>query len=42
MGTTILVATHAAHIVNKLNERVVELERGRVVRDQRGGKYGSS
>ena len=42
MGTTILVATHAAHIVNKLNERVVELEGGRVVRDQRGGKYGSS
>jgi len=42
MGTTILVATHAAHIVNKLNERVIELERGRVVRDQRGGKYGSS
>jgi len=38
MGTTVLVATHAAHIVNKLNQRVVRLERGRVVRDQKRGK----
>jgi len=42
MGTTVLVATHAAHIVNKLNHRVVELERGKVVRDQKGAKYASS
>lgn len=42
MGTTVLVATHAAHIVDKLDERVVELERGRVVRDQKGERYGSS
>ena len=42
MGTTVLVTTHAAHIVDKLNERVVELDRGRVVRDQKRGKYGSS
>lgn len=42
MGTTVLVATHAAHIVNKLNHRVVELERGKVIRDQKGGRYASS
>jgi len=42
MGTTVLVATHAAHIVNKLNHRVVELERGKVVRDQKRGKDASS
>lgn len=42
MGTTVLVTTHAAYIVDKLNERVVELDRGRVVRDQKKGGYGSS
>jgi len=42
MGTTVLVATHAAHIVDKLNERVVELERGRVVRDEKKGRYGTA
>lgn len=39
MGTTVLVATHAAHIVDKLNERVVELERGQIVRDEGRGTY---
>lgn len=39
MGTTVLVATHAAQIVNKLGERVIGLEHGRVVRDEKGGKY---
>lgn len=38
LGTTVLVATHAAHIVDKLNERVIGLERGELVRDQRRGK----
>jgi cell division transport system ATP-binding protein len=42
MGTTVLVATHAEHIVDKLNERVVGLDRGRVARDEKGGKYDSS
>lgn len=35
MGTTVLVATHAAHIVDKLDERVIGLERGELVRDQK-------
>lgn len=41
-GTTILMATHNSEIVNKLEKRVVELEKGRVTRDEKGGKYGSS
>jgi cell division transport system ATP-binding protein len=41
MGTTVLVATHAANIVDKLNERVIGLERGQLVRDEKGGKYAS-
>jgi len=39
MGTTVLVATHAPEIVNRLGRRVVELEGGRLVRDQKRGKY---
>jgi cell division transport system ATP-binding protein len=42
MGTTVMVATHAADIVNKLNERVLELKGGQVARDEKGGKYDSS
>lgn len=41
MGTTVLVATHAAGIVDKLGRRVVGLDRGKVVRDQKKGKYAS-
>lgn len=40
IGTTVLVATHAPHIVDKLNERVVELKRGQVIRDQKGKRKG--
>ena len=41
MGTTVLVATHASDIVDKLGKRVIALEDGRVVRDQKKGKYAS-
>lgn len=41
MGTTVLVATHARSIVDELQCRVIRLERGRVVRDdRRAGYYG--
>ncbi|MNP33262.1 Cell division ATP-binding protein FtsE [compost metagenome] len=37
-GTTILIVTHAKDIVDKLNKRVIALDKGKVVRDtQRGG-----
>jgi len=41
MGTTVLVATHAAEIVNRLGKRVVGLDKGKVVKDQKKGKYAS-
>ncbi len=41
MGTTVLVATHAPEFVNKLGRRVVGLKDGRLVRDQKKGKYAS-
>ena len=40
MGATVMVATHAAEIVDSMKKRVVALERGRVVRDENRGTYG--
>jgi cell division transport system ATP-binding protein len=39
-GTTILMATHDDEIVDQMRKRVVELEVGRLVRDQSRGVYG--
>lgn len=38
-GTTVLMATHDAGIVNSMQRRVVEISQGRIVRDERGGGY---
>jgi cell division transport system ATP-binding protein len=39
-GTTVLMATHDAGIVDQMRKRVIELDTGRVVRDQSQGIYG--
>jgi len=39
LGTTVLLATHNKGIIDLLKRRVVAMERGRVVRDDRSGKY---
>lgn len=39
-GTTVIVATHAKHIVDSMRKRVIEFRDGRVVRDVRRGAYG--
>ena len=39
-GTTVLVATHDSEMVNKMRRRVIELRRGRIVRDEATGLYG--
>jgi cell division transport system ATP-binding protein len=41
-GTTVLMATHDAGIVDQMRKRVIELDAGRVVRDQSQGVYGFS
>ncbi|HBM76331.1 MAG TPA: cell division ATP-binding protein FtsE [Clostridiaceae bacterium] len=39
-GTTVLMATHARDIVDKMKKRVIALEKGVMVRDQKRGAYG--
>jgi cell division transport system ATP-binding protein len=39
-GTTVVMATHDAGIVDQMRKRVIELDDGRVVRDQSRGVYG--
>ncbi|EGW37122.1 cell division ATP-binding protein FtsE [Desulfosporosinus sp. OT] len=39
-GTTIVMATHARNIVNKMQKRVIAIENGRVARDEEEGGYG--
>jgi len=39
LGTTIILATHDREIINTINKRVVSIDKGRVVRDEQGGRY---
>src|SRR3954451_10135118 len=39
-GTTVLVATHDSHMVDRMRRRVIELDRGRIVRDEADAMYG--
>lgn len=38
-GTTVILATHNKSIVDRLNRRVITLDRGRLVRDDQRGTY---
>ena len=39
LGTTIILTTHNKGVIDSLKKRVVTLDRGKVVRDDREGKY---
>src|SRR3989344_1973274 len=39
MGTTIVLATHAKELVDKIKKRVIVLEHGKIVSDVQQGKY---
>ncbi|MDQ1615235.1 MAG: cell division transport system ATP-binding protein [Actinomycetota bacterium] len=41
-GTTVVMATHDDDIVDQMRKRVIELDSGRVIRDQSRGVYGYS
>lgn len=38
-GTTVLMATHNREVVDSSKTRVIELDKGKVVRDEKEGKY---
>jgi cell division transport system ATP-binding protein len=40
-GTTILMVTHAKDIVDKMEKRVIAIDKGRIVRDDASGCYGA-
>lgn len=39
MGTTVIMATHNVEIVNSLQERVIKLDKGKVIKNELKGKY---
>ena len=39
LGTTVLLTTHNKSVVDSVGRRVVTMERGRIVRDDKHGKY---
>lgn len=41
-GTTVVMATHEAGIVDQMQRRVIELSAGEIVRDERGAGYGAA
>ncbi|MFJ6652105.1 cell division ATP-binding protein FtsE [Microbacterium sp. NPDC091313] len=41
-GTTVVMATHEAAFVDQMQRRVIELQNGRMVRDERHGGYGDT
>ena len=40
-GTTVVVATHARDIVDKMKKRVIQIEEGNIIRDDKRGGYSS-
>ena len=41
-GTTVVVATHAKDIVDKMNKRVIRIEHGNIISDKKGGYDGEA
>lgn len=38
-GTTVIVATHAKDMVDKMKKRVIQIEKGNIIRDDKKGGY---
>jgi len=39
LGTTIILATHNKEVVDSLGRRVVTMEKGKIIRDDKSGRY---
>ena len=42
LGATVVMSTHNARAVNDMRRRVMELDLGKLVRDEQNGVYGRS
>ena len=40
-GTTVVMATHDQALVDRMRRRVIELDKGEMIRDQARGVYGT-
>ena len=38
-GTTVVMATHAKDIVNQMKKRVIQIDKGIIIRDDKKGGY---
>jgi len=39
LGTTVVLTTHNKGVIDSLNRRVITMDAGKVVRDDKSGKY---
>jgi len=39
LGTTVILTTHNRGVIDSLGKRVISMENGKIVRDDKGGKY---
>ena len=39
MGTTVILATHNKDVINSLGKRVITLQEGRIIRDEKEGRF---
>jgi cell division transport system ATP-binding protein len=39
LGTTVLLATHNKDIINNLGKRVISMDNGKIIRDEKKGRY---
>lgn len=39
LGTTVILATHASDLVNRINKRVITIEQGKIIKEQKIGRY---
>ena len=39
LGTTVILATHARDLVNKIKKRVITIEKGKIINDRQHGSY---
>ena len=39
LGTTVIITTHNRGVIDSINNRVITMERGKIIRDDKEGKY---